>query len=179
MRVPIQCLKHKISGNHESVFLDSSLDRSGWTPASLDFPGELVTQLPAETASDLAQKAGMSVSRAELDRLGRALGQACSEEHRSVLVKLAHAPLEPAQPEGGGRAMVVQMDGCFVLGQARDGKCPGVVLDKSALSWIERHLPGLSAYRACPRNQNSVCVSTECPSRTHTVQQRGVGRRLL
>lgn len=126
MRVPIQCLKHKISGNHESVFLDSSLDRSGWTPASLDFLGELVTQLPAETASDLAQKAGMSVSRAELDRLGRALGQACSEEHRSVLVKLAHAPLEPAQPEGGGRAMVVQMDGCFVLGQARDGKCPGV-----------------------------------------------------
>ena len=148
MRVPIQCLKHKISGNHESVFLDSSLDRSGWTPASLDFLGELVTQLPAETASDLAQKAGMSVSRAELDRLGRALGQACSEEHRSVLVKLAHAPLEPAQPEGGGRAMVVQMDGCFVLGQARDGKCPGVVLDKSALSWIERHLSGLSALEA-------------------------------
>ena len=24
------------------------------------------------------------------------------------------------------------------------------VLDKAALSWIERHLPGLSAYRACP-----------------------------
>ena len=135
MRVPIQCLKHKISGNHESVFLDSSLDRSGWTPASLDFLGELVTQLPAETASDLAQKAGMSVSRAELDRLGRALGQACSEEHRSVLVKLAHAPLEPAQPEGGGRAMVVQMDGCFVLGQAR-GCLQSTSTALREMSWI-------------------------------------------
>ena len=165
----MQCLKHRENGNHESVFLDSSLDRSGWTPASLDFLGELVTQLPAETASDLARKAGMSVSRAELDRLGRALGQACSSETRALLLKQALAPLEPAKPEGEGRVMVLQMDGCFVLGQAQDGKCPGVVLDKSALSWIERHLPGLSAYRACPRNQNGVCVSAKCPSRTHAV----------
>ena len=122
----MQCLKHRENGNHESVFLDSTLDRSGWTPASLDFLGELVTQLPAETASDLAQKAGMNVSRAELDRLIRALGNACSEEHRSALVKLSHAPLEPAQPESSERVMVLQMDGCFVLGQAKDGKCPGV-----------------------------------------------------
>ena len=122
----MQCLKHRENGNHESLFLDSSLDRSGWTPASLDFLGELVTQLPAETASDLARKAGMSVSRAELDRLGRALGQACSSETRALLLKQALAPLEPAKPEGEGRVMVLQMDGCFVLGQAQDGKCPGV-----------------------------------------------------
>lgn len=107
----MQCLKHRENGNHESVFLDSTLDRSGWTPASLDFLGELVTQLPAETASDLAQKAGMNVSRAELDRLIRALGNACSEEHRSALVKLSHAPLEPAQPESSERVMVLQMGG--------------------------------------------------------------------
>ena len=169
MRVSVQCLNHQVNGNHESLFLDSTLDGSGWTPASLDFLGELVTQLPAETASELAQKAGMSVSRAELDRLGRALGQACSGETRVLLLKQAYAPLEPAKPESEGRVMVLQMDGCFVLGQAQDGKCPGVVLDKSALSWIERHLPGLSAYRACPRNQNGVCVSAKCPSRTHAV----------
>ena len=107
----MQCLKHRENGNHESVFLDSTLDRSGWTPASLDFLGELVTQLPAETASDLAQKAGMNVSRAELDRLIRALGNACSKEHRSALVKLSHAPLEPAQPESSERVMVLQMGG--------------------------------------------------------------------
>ena len=111
VNVPVQCLKHRENGNHESVFLDSTLDRSGWTPASLDFLGELVTQLPAETASDLAQKAGMNVSRAELDRLIRALGNACSEEHRSALVKLSHAPLEPAQPESSERVMVLQMGG--------------------------------------------------------------------
>ena len=150
----VQCLEHRENGNHLSLLLDSSLDSSGWTPASLDFLGELVTQLPAETASELAQKAGMCVSRAELDRLARDLGKACSVEHRSALVKLAHAPLELAKPESSERVMVLQMDGCFVLGQAQNGKCPGVVLDKSALSWIERHLPGLSAYRACPLVSN-------------------------
>ena len=124
----VQCLEHRENGNHLSLLLDSSLDSSGWTPASLDFLGELVTQLPAETASELAQKAGMCVSRAELDRLARDLGKACSVEHRSALVKLAHAPLEPAKPESSERVMVLQMDGCFVLGQAQNGKCPGVEL---------------------------------------------------
>ena len=124
----VQCLEHRENGNHLSLLLDSSLDGSGWTPASLDFLGELVTQLPAETASELAQKAGMCVSRAELDRLARDLGKACSVEHRSALVKLAHAPLELAKPESSERVMVLQMDGCFVLGQAQNGKCPGVEL---------------------------------------------------
>ena len=133
VRVPLQCFKHRENGNHESVFLDSSLDRSGWTPASLDFLGELVTQLPAETASELAQKAGMSVSRAELDRLGRALGQACNDEVRALLVKQALAPLERDKREKEGRVMVLQMDGCFVLGQAQDGKCSGIEIKTACM----------------------------------------------
>ena len=95
--------------------------------------GELATQLPAETASDLAQKAGMSVSCAELDRLARDLGKACSDETRALLLKQALAQLEPAKPEGEGRMMVLQMDGCFVFGQAQDGKCPGIELNDHRL----------------------------------------------
>jgi len=124
--VKVQCLEHRENGNHLSLLLDSSLDGSGWTPASLAFLTELVTQLPAEGAAELAQKAGVNISRAELDRLARDLGEACHVEHRLALLKLAHAPLEPALAQGEGRVMVLQMDGCFVLGQAQDGKCSGI-----------------------------------------------------
>jgi hypothetical protein len=149
IRVPIQCLEHRTNGSQKSVFLDSSLDSSGWTPYGLELLSKLVLHLPAETATELAHHMNIPISRAELDRLNRDLGQACNQEHRAALLRLAYVPLEKyipppvplkastaQQPHSETvpreitppvpRVMVLQMDGCLVLGQPEEGRCGGI-----------------------------------------------------
>ena len=78
--VGVQVLTHRETGQSCRVLQDDSLDGSGWTPESLRFLLELVTQLPAEGVSEVAQLAEVWVSRAELDRLARDLGKGCETE---------------------------------------------------------------------------------------------------
>lgn len=153
VQVPVQYLENRTNSSQKSVFLDSSLDSSGWTPYSLELLSKLVLHLPAETATELAHSMNIPISRAELDRLNRGLGQACNQEHRAALLRLAYVPLEkyipppiPLQvplripkssarhpeptslplPPPAPRVMVLQMDGCLVLEQPREGRCGGI-----------------------------------------------------
>ena len=149
VQVPLQCLEHRTTGSQKSLFLDSSLDSSGWTPYSLELLSKLVLHLPAETATELAHSMNIPISRAELDRLNRALGQACTQEHRTALLRIAYVPLEKYTPPTpllaipkssakhpertslplplpAPRVMVLQMDGCLVLEQPKEGRCGGI-----------------------------------------------------
>lgn len=115
---------------------DESLDASGYSPEALRQLLELGVQLPAEPAAELARGMGLAVSRAELDRLLRDYGVSCRAASRQWLEAEAFTPLEPARPvlaQGQGRLMVLQADGCFVLGQAETGGCPGVEVKAAAV----------------------------------------------
>lgn len=126
VQVPVTQYRHLQTGEYVTVFRDEDLDSSGWLPQSLDFLTAMTTELPAGVAEGLCQKAGFNVSRADLDRLTRELGAVALSERQATLEACAFQPLVSAPPNSEGRIMVAQLDGCIVLGQPEDGRCPGV-----------------------------------------------------
>jgi len=109
-----------------TVFSDHEMDCSGWLPRALDFLLAIATELPAGVAEPLCHKAGFQVSRADLDRLISDFGLTVLRERKAALVAQAFEPLLPALPHTEGRVIVTQLDGCIVLGQPEEGRCPGI-----------------------------------------------------
>lgn len=86
----------------------------------------MTIELPPGVAEGLCQKAGFKVSRADLERLTRELGAVALSERQTALKALTFELLAPTPLGVEGRIMVAQLDGCIVLGQPEDGRCPGV-----------------------------------------------------
>lgn len=126
MQVPVHQYRHRQTGEHRTVCHDAELDDSGWLPEALNFLLLMATELPPDVAAPLCRHAGYPVSRAELDRLLRTFGQRAQADRHQQLRDRAFKPLEPAEPGAAGRVMVAQLDGCVVLGQPDDGRCPGI-----------------------------------------------------
>lgn len=124
--VPVIQYRHQHTGKCVTTFSDDQMDRSGWLPHALDFLIAIVTELPAGVAESLCHKAGFVASRADLERLVSDWGGTVRYERQAALEAQAFEPLLPALPSAEGRVMVAQLDGCIVLGQPEDGRCPGI-----------------------------------------------------
>ena len=126
LKVPVTQYRHRESGAYHTAFQHPGLDQSGWLPEALDFLLAMGTELPPGIAETLCRKAGLNVSRAELDRLLSTYGQTIRDNRHRQLCERAFEPLVSSQRTTPGRVMVAQLDGCFVLEQPEGGHCAGI-----------------------------------------------------
>lgn len=117
------------------MYVDASLDESGWSPWALAQLLHLVVNHPFEEASDLAARFGLAISSSELERLSKPYLQCC---HHSVQKTLGQAEAESQARETpaahcSGRMMVLQTDGVFVLKQPEQGHCEGMEIKSAVL----------------------------------------------
>jgi hypothetical protein len=122
------------------MYVDASLDQSGWSPWALEQLLHLITHHPVEEASDLATRFGLSISGSELDRLSKPYLQTCQATLQTTLTTSAsqdqahhYESLTQAQQARSGRMMVVQTDGVFVLKRPEDGHCEGMEIKSAVL----------------------------------------------
>lgn len=142
--VKVQRLKTK-AGKQTQMYLDASLDESGWSPEALDRITDLTGRVPYEEASLVAGKFGLDLSRTLANSLTHSYASSCQRNvSEQLLAAVAvkgnrvkgHAVLEPALsllPGKQGRVMVLQVDGVCVLGQPEGGECPGMELKSAVL----------------------------------------------
>jgi len=124
------------TGREHSRRLDASLDSSGYTPWALERLMELAGRLPYEEAAELAQAFGLGVSPAGLARLHAAYSERLAEAVHTHLAQQAWTALA----EGGGRLMVLEVDGVRVGGQPQPQThtCEGIEI-KCALVYPAHH----------------------------------------
>jgi hypothetical protein len=141
------------------MFVDASLDQSGWSPWALAQLLHLVIHYSFEEASDLAASFGLAISSSELERLSKPYLYTCQHTLHSTLTQekpvssqphpasLDSAPIDSApidsarldsarlaqQPERSGRMMVLQTDGVFVLKRPENGHCEGMEMKSAVL----------------------------------------------
>mgnify|MGYP003562110601 FL=1 len=144
VEVTVQRLRNP-QGHHSQMYVDASLDQSGWSPWALEQLLHLVVHHPFEEASDLATRFGLSISSSELERLSKPYLKCVQQKIQASLT----TPLEPAsilsesqtqirqstplpspQPK---RLMVLQTDGVFVLKRPEDGHCEGMEIKSAVL----------------------------------------------
>ncbi|GIW31746.1 MAG: hypothetical protein KatS3mg071_1920 [Meiothermus sp.] len=111
------------TGREHSRRLDASLDSSGYTPGALERLMELAGRLPYEEAAELA-------------RLHAAYSERWAEAVHTHLAQQAWTALA----EGGGRLMVLEVDGVRVGGQPQPQThtCEGIEI-KCALVYPAHH----------------------------------------
>lgn len=143
VEVPVQRLLNS-QRQHSQMYVDASLDQSGWSPWALEQLLHLVVHYPFEEASDLATRFGLFISSSELERLSKPYLK-CTQQniHASLTTPLEPAsilnesqtqilqntPLPSPKPP---RLMVLQTDGVFVLKRPENGRCEGMEI-KSAV----------------------------------------------
>lgn len=126
------------------MFVDASLDESGWSPWALEQLLYLVVHHPFEEASELAARFGLLISSSELERLSKPYLYKCQQtlhttltqekpgqapQHNEHTVPLKNAAIE--QPSK--RMMVLQTDGVFVLKRPENGHCEGMEIKSAVL----------------------------------------------
>lgn len=134
--VKVQRLKSR-SGQQKQVYLDASLDESGWSPEALVRVVDLGTRLPYDEAAIVARKFGLNLSRSLLDGLTTRCAGACQHEVAAALT-LTSTELDSHEPfaevcKRSARKLVLQVDGVYVLGSAQAGKCPGLEIKSAVL----------------------------------------------
>jgi len=121
------------------MFVDASLDESGWSPWALEQLLYLVVHHPFEEASVLAARFGLSLSSSELERLSKPYLQCCQQTLQSTLTQekgdtLQAPSMQKARKEQGTRRMMVlQTDGVFVLKRPEHGHCEGMEIKSAVL----------------------------------------------
>ena len=134
----VQRLKSK-TGKQKQIYLDATLDESGWSPEALARLVDLGTRLPYEEAAVVAQRFGLDTSRFLLNDLSAACAGSCQNE---VLKRLQGAEgktdkvcgeARPQSMKSAGRVMVLQIDGVYVLGCPEAGSCPGLEIKSAVL----------------------------------------------
>jgi hypothetical protein len=126
------------------MFVDASLDQSGWSPWALEQLLHLVVNHPFEEASDLATRFGLTISSSELERLSKPYLYECQQTLHTALTQekpvqapqanAPHAPLNnPAIEPPSRRMMVLQTDGVFVLKRPEHGHCEGMEIKSAVL----------------------------------------------
>ena len=82
-----------------------------------------------EESSHLARRFGLAISSSGLEVLTSPYAQTCQQEVASLLHKqcsLAMCRSKTRHSNKQGRKMVLQLDGVYVLGQPKEGHCPGL-----------------------------------------------------
>jgi hypothetical protein len=128
------------------MYVDASLDQSGWRPWALEQLLYLLTHHPVAEASDLATRFGLTISGSEPDRLSKPYLQTCQQTLEKTLLqsvadKPSRSPLNHNQAEqqqqqsgqGSGRMMVLQTDGVMVLKRPDNGRCEGMEIKSAVL----------------------------------------------
>jgi hypothetical protein len=123
------------------MFVDVSLDQSGWSPWALEQLLHLVVNHPFEEASDLATRFGLAISSSELERLSKPYLYKCQQTLRTTLTR--ENPVQAPQPNewvnnaatehASRRMMVLQTDGVFVLKRPETGYCEGMEIKSAVL----------------------------------------------
>lgn len=130
----MQRLKSK-AGVQEQIYLDASLDESGWSPEALVRIVDLGTRLPYEEAAVVARQFGLDLRRSSVDDLTAGCAQACQQGVVRALNSVASAENErrPESYERPVSTMVLQVDGVYVLGRPEAGGCPGLEIKSAVL----------------------------------------------
>ena len=126
------------------MFIDGSLDQSGWSPWALEQLLDLVVNHPFEEASDLATRFGLLISSSELERLSKPYLSTCQHQIQTTLtsptleqdITLTESRVpstQKSQTEPGKRLMVLQTDGVFVLKRPDHGHCEGMEIKSAVL----------------------------------------------
>jgi hypothetical protein len=144
VEVTVQRLR-SVEGSHSQMFVDASLDQSGWSPWALEQLLYLVVHHPFEEASSLAARFGLSISSSELERLSKPYLQ-CSRQQIQTTLTTPALEQEITSPElrtqstqkrqteqGSKRIMVLQTDGVFVLKRPEHGYCEGMEIKSAVL----------------------------------------------
>lgn len=105
------------------------MDESGWSPEALERLLELSSRLSYEEAGCLAGRFGLEICSSSLETLTSPYAKACREGVASVLEQSS----EPEAGQAGGRVMVLQIDGVYVLGKPQEGHCPGLEIKSAVL----------------------------------------------
>ena len=133
--VKLQRLKSK-TGKQQQIYLDASLDESGWSPEALERITDLAARMPYEEASLVASKFGLELSRSLVNRLSDTYAARVQQELSDQLKACAHDADENAASlaqSHASRLMILQVDGVCVLGQAHEGHCPGMEIKSAVL----------------------------------------------
>jgi hypothetical protein len=126
------------------MYVDASLDQSGWSPWALEQLLHLVVNHPFEEGSDLAARFGLAISSSELERLSKPYLYQCQKTLHTTLTQ--ENPVQTPQPNEhpaalnnatieqlSRRIMVLQTDGVFVLKRPEDGHCEGMEIKSAVL----------------------------------------------
>jgi len=116
VQTPVQRWRQRSGGKTTSTLIDPDLDGSGWTEQALTRLLDMAVRLPYQEASGVVCTYGLSISGAELARLFECYSKDADQHVKNQLHALELLPLE-APREKGGRVMVLQADGVFVLGR--------------------------------------------------------------
>jgi hypothetical protein len=133
-------LKDK-QGKQRQLYIDASLDNSGWSPAALERLLELHLHLPVEPASHLARTFGLMISGSELERVSKPYLATCQGLLQTTLSQAVTASTSQGEvtevkqppPARSGRMMVLQTDGVFVLKRPENGYCEGMEIKTAVL----------------------------------------------
>jgi hypothetical protein len=120
----------RANGSHFQRALDPSVDGSGWTPIALERMLDLSARLTFEESACICTKWGIKVSSSELERITQKASGALQEEVEQQLKQESLSQLS----EGQGRMMTLQMDGVYVLEQAKAGGCGGIEIKSTLIS---------------------------------------------
>ncbi len=129
-QVPVQLYEHRLTQQHCSIFIDSSLDSSGYSPRALRVLLSFAAQLPFELATTLLAEVGCKLCPSALFRVTEPYAQCCQAEVTRVLEAQLDDPLAE---EGRGRLMILQADGVVVSGRPEGGECKGMELRSAVL----------------------------------------------
>jgi len=136
--VKVQRLKTK-AGKQTQMYLDASLDESGFSPEALERITDLAGRLPYEEASIVAAKFGLELSRTLVNSLTHSYADSCQQNVSEQLLarwaasQTTEVTKDTPKPSQAGRVMVLQVDGVCVLGQPQAGECPGMELKSAVL----------------------------------------------
>jgi hypothetical protein len=130
------------------MYVDASLDQSGWSPWALAQLLHLVVTHPFEEASDLATRFGLLISSSELERLSKPYLSTCQKQIQITLTTptleqditipesrtQSHIKsIQKPHTEPDQRLMVLQTDGVFVLKRPEHGHCEGMEIKSAVL----------------------------------------------
>jgi hypothetical protein len=97
---------------------------------------DLSSRLSYEESSHLAKHFGLAISSSGLETITSSYAKQVQQQVKSLLEKQdsqVNKKRQNSQKQKQGRVMVFQLDGVYVLGQAKEGYCPGLEIKTAVL----------------------------------------------
>ena len=129
-------LRKKDGSASKQIFLDPSLDSSGWTPKALERLIDMAARLPFGESTSVLKGFGYEISSTELERLVNSYAGCCLKQVQNYLKARAKEPLQN-QLNVVGRLFILQIDGVRVLGKSISKVCNGIEIKSVVLYQAE------------------------------------------